>query len=145
LDRVAKLVGYISITQADMIVEFFYNLLVGKPSLAGIDYDFIDKNATRRKGNIEEKYSILLVGIDDVVIVETVYEADVSRIDNLVNKKYENFNKLYAEYSDRNHHLVLASFYINENVKDEARKNNVILLQRKNDLIETIMPNSQMQ
>ena len=128
-----------------MIVEFFYNLLVGKPSLAGIDYDFIDKNATRRKGNIEEKYSILLVGIDDVVIVETVYEADVSRIDNLVNKKYENFNKLYAEYSDRNHHLVLASFYINENVKDEARKNNVILLQRKNDLIETIMPNSQMQ
>jgi hypothetical protein len=47
---------------------------------------------------------------------------------------------LYSEYKDYNHHLGLASFNMNDDVKELASKNNVILLQRKGDLIETILP-----
>ena len=55
-------------------------------------------------------------------------------------KKYNNFKKLYPEYKDYTHHLGLASFNMNEDVKELASKNNVILLQRKGDIIETIVP-----
>jgi hypothetical protein len=60
-------------------------------------------------------------------------------VKKLVNKKYENFKKLYPEYKEYNHHLGLASFNINEDVKEEAINNSVILLQRKGDLVETIV------
>jgi phage anti-repressor protein len=140
LDRVAKLVGNISNNQGDIAEEFFYNSMKAKPSLAGIDYDFIDKNVTRSKNNIEDEYDILLVNGKDIAIIETKYKAHTSDIEKLVTKKYENFKKLYPEYKDYNHHLGLASFYINDDVKENALENNMILLQRKGDLIETIVP-----
>ena len=140
LNKVAKLVGNISNNQGDIAEEFFYNSLKAKPSMAGINYDFIDKNVTRNKNNIEDEYDILLVNGKDVAIIETKYKAHTSDIEKLITKKYENFKKLYPEYKDYNHHLGLASFNMNEDVKEMASKNNVILIQRKGDLIETIMP-----
>ena len=50
--------------------------------------------------------------------------------------------QLYPEYKDYIHHLGLASFYITDTVKEEALSNNVIVLQRKGDLIETFLPKS---
>ena len=137
-----KMVGGISNNQGDIAEEFFYNSLKFKPTFGGIDYDFIDKNVTRIKNRIEDEYDILLVNGKDVAIIETKYKAHTSDIEKLVTKKYENFKKLYPEYKNYKHHLGLASFYINEDVKDEAIKNNVILVQRKGDLIETIVSES---
>jgi len=140
LKRIGKMVGNISNNQGDIAEEFFYNSLKAKPSMAGINYDFIDKNVTRNKNNIEDEYDILLVNGKDIVIIETKYKAHTSDVEKLINKKYNNFKKLYPEYKDYTHHLGLASFNMNEDVKEFASKNNVILLQRKGDLIETIVP-----
>ena len=141
LDKVSKMLGNIGNNQGDVAEEFFYNSLKSKPTLAGIDYDFIEPNAHRSKNKIEDEYDILLVNGKDVAIIETKYKAHTSDVEKLMNKKYENFQKLYPEYKDYNHHLGLASFNINEDVKELASQNNVILIQRKGDLIETIMPN----
>ncbi len=140
LDKLGKLVGNISNNQGDIAEEFFYNSLKAKPSMAGINYDFIDKNVTRSKNNIEDEYDILLVNGKDIAIIETKYKAHTSDVEKLINKKYTNFKKLYPEYKDYTHHLGLASFNMNEDVKEMASKNNVILLQRKGDIIETIVP-----
>jgi len=140
LDKVAKLVGNISNNQGDIAEEFFYNSLKAKPSLAGVNYDFIEPNAHRSKDKIEDEYDILLVNGKDIAIVEVKYKAHQNDVEKLVNKKYENFKKLYPEYKDYTHHLGLASFNMNEDVKELASKNNVILLQRKGDLIETFLP-----
>ena len=140
LSKIAKMVGNISNNQGDIAEEFFYNSIKVKPTLAGINYDFVDKNVTRNKNNIEDEYDILLVNGEDVAIIETKYKAHTFDVEKLINKKYENFKKLYPEYRDYNHHLALASFYINDDVKEMALSNNVILLQRKGDLIETIEP-----
>ena len=140
LKRIGKMVGNISNNQGDIAEEFFYNSLKAKPSMAGINYDFIDKNVTRSKNNIEDEYDILLVNGKDIAIIETKYKAHTSDVEKLINKKYTNFKKLYPEYKDYNHHLGLASFNMNEDVKEIASKNNVILLQRKGDIIETIVP-----
>ncbi|MEA2029597.1 MAG: hypothetical protein U9N49_11565 [Campylobacterota bacterium] len=140
LDRVAKLVGSISNNQGDVAEEFFWNSISDNPVLAGITYDYADKNVTRKKGNTEDEYDILLVNGKDVAIIETKYKAHEHDIIKLINKKYANFQKLYPEYKDYNHHLGLASFYINDDIKNEALKNNIMVLQRKGDVIETLLP-----
>jgi hypothetical protein len=117
LDKVAKLVGNISNNQGDITEEFFYNSLKDKPLMAGIEYDFIDKNVTRTKNGIQDEYDILLVNGKDIAIIEVKYKAHSNDVEKLVNKKYENFKKLYPEYKDYNHHLGLASFNMNDDVK----------------------------
>ncbi len=143
LDRIAKLVGGISNNQGDVAEEFFWNSISSKPTLGGITYDFADKNVTRKKGDIEDEYDILMVNGKDVAIIETKYKAHEKDIIKLINKKYANFQKLYPEYADYNHHLGLASFYINDDIKNDALKNNIMVLQRKGDVIETILPNKE--
>jgi hypothetical protein len=132
--------GGISNNQGDVAEEFFYNSLKHKPRLAGIDYDFIDKNITRQKDGIEDEYDILLVNGKDVAIIEIKYKAHPNDLDRLINKKYPNFKKLYPEYKDYNHHLGLASFNINDDLKQKALSNNIMILQRKGEVIETILP-----
>nr|MBL0711406.1 hypothetical protein [Colwellia sp.] len=100
LDKLGKLVGNIANNQGDIAEEFFYNSLKAKPSLGGINYDFIEPNAHRSKNNIEDEYDILLVNGNDIAIIETKYKAHISDIEKLINKKYTNFKKLYPEYKD---------------------------------------------
>jgi len=142
LDKVAKLVGNISNNQGDVAEEFFYNSLTANPTLDGVTYDLTYKNVTARQGNTEDEYDILMVNGKDVAIVEIKYKAHKNEVISLIDKKYPNFKKLYPEYSHYNHHLALASFYINDDVKNEALQNNIMILQRKGDIIETIMPSS---
>jgi len=138
--KVSKMVGNISNNQGDVAEEFFWNSISSNPTLGGIEYNFTDKNVTRKKGAIEDEYDILMVNGKDVAIIETKYKAHENDVIKLINKKYENFKKLYPEYKEYNHHLGLASFYINDEIKNEALKNNIMVLQRKGDVIETSLP-----
>lgn len=140
LDRIAKQVGGISNNQGDVAEEFFYNSLASTQKLAGVQYDMIYKNLSKQTRKLRDEYDIVLVNGKDIAIVETKYKAHTDDVKKLIGKKYENFKKLYPEYKDYKHHLGLASFNMNEDVKEIALKNNVILLQRKGDLIETILP-----
>ncbi|MBL0721755.1 MAG: hypothetical protein JJV88_04165 [Sulfurovum sp.] len=139
LDKVAKMMGNISNNQGDVAEEFFWNSLSATPTINGITYDYANKNAHKRIGNIEDEYDILLVNGKDIAIIETKYKAHSNDIIKLATKKYDNFKKLYKEYENYNHHLALASFHINDDVKDEAKKNNIMLLQRKGEIIEVIL------
>jgi hypothetical protein len=138
VEKVAKLIGNISNNQGQIAEEFFYNSISANPTLNGINYDFTDKNITRKRFGIEDEFDMVLINGKDVAIIETKYKAHSKDIIKLVTKKLENFKILYTEYKDYSHHLALASFHINDDVKKEAKKNNIILLQRKGDLIETI-------
>jgi hypothetical protein len=140
LDKIGKLVGSISNNQGDIAEEFFYNSLKHKPFLAGVNYDFIDKNVTRSKQDTEDEYDILMVNGKDIAIIETKYKAHLSDLERLLHKKYTNFKILYPEYKQYNHHLVLASFHINDNIKNFASKHSITLLTRKGDIIQTINP-----
>ena len=141
LNKVSKLVGNMSNSQGEVAEEFFYNYLKDDPSLAGINYDFIEANAHRKKDKTEDEYDILLVNGKDIAIIETKYKAHTKDVEKLINIKYKNFKKLYPEYKNYNHHLGLASFKMNEEVKNLALENNVMLLQRKGKIIKTILPN----
>lgn len=142
LDRIGKMVGGISNNQGDIAEEFFYNSIKDNPTLAGINYDYSYKNVTKKVGSIEDEYDILLVNGKDIAIIEVKYKTHDRDIERLLTKKYTNFKKLYPEYKNYNHHLVIASFYIGDNLKNSALDNNITVLQRKGDIIETSLPNN---
>jgi len=139
LDKVAKLVGNMSNNQGDVAEEFFYNSLKDKQELGGIKYDYIDKNITRTKGKIADEFDIVMINGKDVAIIEVKYKAHERDLEKLLTKKYNNFKELYPMYSDYNHHLGLASFYMSDDLKELALDSGVMVLQRKGDVVETYM------
>jgi len=75
VEKVAKLIGNVSNNQGDAAEEFFYNSISANPTLNGIDYDFTDKNITRRRFGIEDKFGMVLINGKDAAIIETKYKA----------------------------------------------------------------------
>jgi hypothetical protein len=56
---------------------------------------------------------------------------------DLLKKRRVNFKKLFPNYANYRHHLGLATFYMDEQIKEEALQQGVTVLQRKGDVIET--------
>ena len=122
--------------------EFFINSIKPTQKVAGVQYDMMNTNVTRNIKGLEGEYDIVLVNGKELAIIEVKYNAHQNDLDKLLNVQYPKFKKLYPEYKDYKHHLGLASFHMYENVKEEALKNGVMILQRKGDVVETFLPAS---
>ena len=140
LARIGITVGNVTYNQGSVAEEFFYNSLKDTQILAGVHYDFIDKNVSRTGNGVSDEYDMILVNSRDVALVEVKYKAHEEDLFKLLNKKYNNFKTLFPAYKDFHHHLVLATFYLYDELKELALKNNVIVLQRKGDIVESFLP-----
>ncbi len=140
LKNVGIHLGGITKSQGKVAEEFFYNSIRTTKTVASIKYDEIFKNLKKDRDNVSDEYDILLVNGKDILIIETKYRAKSKDLNKLINKKYKNFKKLFPIYKDYNHHLALASFQIEDNVREKALKNGVLVLQRKGKLIESFLP-----
>jgi len=138
LNKLAKMYGGIANNQGDVAEEFYFNSLKANPILKGIHFDLVDKNITRCAYGIEDEYDIVMVNGKDIFIIEVKYKAHPSDLERLLTKKFPNFKKLYPEYKNYTKHLGLASFYINDDLKQQALANHVSLLQRKGDVVVEI-------
>jgi hypothetical protein len=139
--QLGKMVGGISNSQGDVAEEFFINSIGSNQNIGGIQYDMMYSNLSKKVANqIEDEFDIVLVNGKDVAIIEIKYKLHQKDIDRLLNKKLVNFKKIYPEYKDYNHHLGLASFKIHNELKQEALDNNIMVLQRKGDIIESFLP-----
>ena len=138
--ELGKMVGGISNNQGDVAEEFFFNSLAAKPKVANITYDFVDKNITRTRGQLQDEFDLVMINGTDVLVIETKYKAHENDLDRLLNKKFPNFKQLYPQYKNYRHHLGLASFHINDTLKEQALTKNVIVLQRKGKVIEASIP-----
>jgi len=143
LERIGIMVGNIAQNQGAVAEEFFYNSLKESQTLAGVHYDFIDKSVFRTGNGVSDEYDMILVNGEDVAIVEVKYKAHEKDLDKLLTKKIDNFKKLFPAYKDYRHHLVLATFHLYNEVKERALQNNVIVLQRKGDIVESYLPDQQ--
>ena len=141
LNKLGKMVGGISNSQGDVAEEFFINSIGSNQNIGGIQYDMMYSNLSKKVANeVEDEFDIVLVNGKDVAIIEIKYKLHQKDIDRLLNKKLVNFKKIYPEYKDYNHHLGLASFKIYDELKQEALDNNILVLQRKGDVIESFLP-----
>ena len=140
LERIGAMLGNIGENQGAVAEEFFYNSLKDTQTLAGVHYDFIDKNVSRTGNGVSDEFDMILVNGEDVALVEVKYKAHEKDLDKLLTKKINNFKKLFPAYKDYRHHLVLATFHLYNEVKERALQNNVIVLQRKGDIVESYLP-----
>lgn len=141
IEKIGKQIGGMSNNQGDITEEFFVNSLSATLKVGNIQYDELYKNLYKKTKKAEGEFDIVLINGKELLMIETKYKAHKNDLDNLINKKYKNFKELYPQYKDYIHHIGLASFHINDDLKKQALEQNVILLQRKGDIVETIMPN----
>jgi Holliday junction resolvase-like predicted endonuclease len=140
LKKIGEMVGTFGRNLGEITEEFFFNSLKATQRLGGIHYDSIDKNVTRSSGKLEDEFDIVMINGQDVAIIEVKYKAHEADLKKLVTKKQANFKTLFPIYKDYRHHLVLATFSIYDELKEDALSKGVTVLQRKGDVIETFEP-----
>ena len=138
VDKMAEMYGGVSNNLGAVAEEFYHNSLKAEPVLAGVRFDFIDKNAKRSGGGVEDEFDLLLVNGSEACVVEVKHKAHESDLERLLNKKAPNFRRLFPEYADRRQWLALAAFHIHDDLKKAALARGVTVLQRKGDVFETL-------
>ncbi|MCK5867567.1 MAG: hypothetical protein KAG14_04140, partial [Mycoplasmataceae bacterium] len=94
------------------------------------------KNMEKHRGKIQEEYDLFLTNGNSIAIIEVKYKAHCNDLDKL-GRKMNNFKKLFPIYKDYDLYGGLASFHINDDVKNEILNQGYFALQRKGDFIYT--------
>ena len=84
LERIGAMLGNIGENQGAVAEEFFYNSLKDTQTLAGVHYDFIDKNVSRTGNGVSDEFDMILVNGEDVALVEVKYKAHEKDLDKLL-------------------------------------------------------------
>ncbi|GFO77304.1 hypothetical protein BPLS_P5678 [Bathymodiolus platifrons methanotrophic gill symbiont] len=134
IERLGVRLGNISRNQGDVAEEFFYNSLIKDNHLGAIAFDDITKNMEKHRGNIQEEYDLFMTNGDSIAIVEVKYKAHINDLDKL-DRKFNNFKKLFPIYKDYKLYGALAAFHMNYDAKEEVLKRGYFALQRNGDLI----------
>ena len=137
IKKLSQMYGGATNNQGKVAEEFFFISLKYEPVINGIRFDYIDKNITRTKGDLQEEYDIILVNGKVVYLIEVKYSLHQKDMENFLKRKYPNFLKLYPEYDRFELRLAFASFSIDESCMALAREKGITLLQRRGRVIET--------
>ena len=136
LNRMGITLGNVTNNQGDVAEEFFFNSLANAPHLGSIYFDDIEKNGHKRRGKTEEEYDLIMTNGDVVGIVEVKYKAHENYLDRL-DRKMQNFKKLFPIYQNYKQYGAIASFHINDDAKEAALSRGYFVLQRSGDVVHT--------
>jgi len=136
LDKVAKMIGGISANQGDVAEDFFYNSFIKDTHLGDLSFDDITKNMAKHRGKMQEEYDIFLTNGDSIAIVEVKYKAHLEDVKKL-EQKFLNFKKLFPIYKNYKLYGAMASFYFNQETKDELLNQGYFIVERSGNLIKT--------
>ena len=136
LDKVARMLGGIGENQGDIAEDFFYNSFVKNNCLGEIVFDDITKNMFKHRGNLQEEYDLFLTNGESIVLIEVKYKAHLNDIKKL-ERKINNFKKLFPHYRGYKLYGAMASFYFNQDTKKELLNQGYFIIERSGDLIKT--------
>jgi Holliday junction resolvase-like predicted endonuclease len=132
LDKLGDLYGNIGQNQGDVAEEFFFNNLANDTHLGSIHFDDIEKNGHKQRGKTEEEYDIIMTNGDAIGIVEVKYKAHTNDLDKL-DRKMQNFKKLFPIYQSYKQYGAIASFHINDDAKKEALRRGYLVHTESSD------------
>ena len=134
LDKVAKILGGISANQGDVAEDFFYNSFIKDNHLGSLVFDDITKSMAKHRGKIQEEYDLFLTNGDAIAIIEVKYKAHIEDVAKL-ERKFNHFKKLFPIYQDYKLYGAMASFYFNQETRDELLKQGYFVVERSGDLM----------
>ncbi len=138
VDKLAEMYGGVGNSLGAVAEEFYHNSLKANPVLAGVRFDFIDRNVTRSHAGLEDEFDLLLVNGREVFVVEVKHKAHGSDLARLLDGKAPNFRRLFPEHAGRRQRFALAAFHIRDDLRKAALARGVTVLQRRGDVIETL-------
>lgn len=134
LERMGINLANIGKNQGDVAEDFFYQSLIRNNRLGKLCFDDVTRNMEKHRGDIQEEYDLFMTNGDSIAIVEVKYKAHLKDIDKL-DRKINNFKKLFPIYKDYKLYGALAAFYINDDAKEEILNRGYFALQRSGDLV----------
>jgi hypothetical protein len=135
LDRIAEMVGGISNNQGDVAEEFFYNSLVEKPEIGGIEFDTITPNLIIGSKRSQAEFDLVLVNGRSVALIEVKYKAHQKSLDQ-IEGKIAQYRSLRPEHKDYTVYAGLAGFSIPPDIQAQALERGLFVLRRKGEVIE---------
>jgi hypothetical protein len=136
LNKVAKMIGGIGANQGDVAEDFFYNSFIQDNHLGDLSFDEITKNMQKHRGKIQEEYDLFLTNGDAIAVIEVKYKAHLNDIIKL-ERKLNNFKKLFPIYKNYKLYGAMASFYFNQETKEELLDQGYFVIERSGNLIKT--------
>ena len=136
LDKLAELYGNVGKNQGDVAEEFFLNSLLKDNHLGSVHFEDVVTNMGKHRGQIQEEYDLVMTNGDAIGIVKVKYKAHTNDLDKL-DRKMQNFKKLFPIYRNYKQYGAIASFHINDDAKREALRRGYFVLQRSGDLVHT--------
>ena len=136
LDRMGITLGNVTNNQGDVAEEFFLNSLLKDNHLGSIHFDDVVRNMEKHRGQMQEEYDLVMTNGDAIGIVEVKYKAHKNDLDKL-DRKMQNFKKLFPIYQNYKQYGAIATFHINDDAKREALSRGYFVLQRSGDLVHT--------
>ena len=134
LERMGVNLANIGKNQGDVAEDFFYQSLIKNNRLGKLSFDDVTRNMEKHRGDIQEEYDLFLTNGDSIAIVEVKYKAHLKDIDKL-DRKINNFKKLFPIYKDYKLYGALAAFHINDDAKEETLNRGYFALQRSGDFV----------
>jgi len=123
-------------TDKEIAEEFFFEYMIKNMRLGSFFFDGVARMGLKSSKGIEEHYSIIMDSDDAIGIVEVKYKAHENDLDKL-DRKMQNFKKLFPIYQNYKQYGAIASFHINDTAKREALRRGYFVLQRSGDLVHT--------
>lgn len=136
LERMGISLGNVTNNQGDVAEEFFLNSLLKDNHLGSIHFDDVARNIEKHRGQMQEEYDLVMTNGDAIGIVEVKYKAHTNDLDKL-DRKMQNFKKLFPIYQNYKQYGAIATFHINDDAKREALRRGYFVLQRCGDLVHT--------
>jgi hypothetical protein len=118
--------------------ETIYNALKYNMIYGGIEFDDILRNVKRdsKKQNLQGEFDAVLKNGDTLAIIETKYRVRKDDVNVLVNKKVEDFRKLFPKYRDYKILLGIGGMSFDEEAIKEANTNGVGIIKVVGEKVE---------
>ena len=134
--EIKRQLGDIGHSNGDAAENFFFNALEEKKKLGNIYFDEISRNVKQKKRRLEDEYDIFLENGNSVGVIEVKYKVKKDHVEQLINKKAQNFRILFTDYVDYNLYVGIAGLSFDPEAENLAIENGLVILKQKGDVVQ---------
>ncbi len=136
LEHIGLLAGNIANNQGAVAEEYFLNSLMPDLHLGDIYFDDITQGMRKHRGAIQEEYDLFMSNGNTAAVIEVKYRVHMNDIEKL-ERKMNNFKKLFPLYESFKVYGAMAGFQISDDIKKELIARGYFVLERKGEMVQS--------
>jgi hypothetical protein len=135
LERMGIRLGNMAENHGYTTEDYFFNSLHDTKILGKVKYDDIAKNIHIKSKRLEDEFDIVMYNGNSIALIECKYKAHKRDVENLINKKVNNFRLSHPDFVDYKIYLGIASFAFYDELEQFAKDNGVAILKQKGEVV----------